>query len=245
MEHLRERYRDQELSEEATSLMLKSWREKTNKSYDSLFGRWHTWCREREADPFSGPITNVINFLAFLHEKGYQYNSVNSYRSAISSVHEKIDGYSVGQHPMVTRLLKGVFHNRPPLPRYTSTWKVEQVLTYIKAMCSNQDLSLKQLTWKVTMLLALTRPSRSTDLSNLDLTGRLFKPEGALFAPRTLAKQSRQGKPIANFFFPCFPDDLNLCPVTTMRAYEQRTAPLRRGYFCHSLSRIRQSPPAL
>ena len=132
---------------------------------------YFSWCREREADPFSGPITNVINFLAFLHEKGYQYNSVNSYRSAISSVHEKIDGYSVGQHPMVTRLLKGVFHNIPPLPRYTSTWKVEQVLTYIKAMGSNQDLSLKQLTWKVTMLLALTRPSRSTDLSNLDLTG--------------------------------------------------------------------------
>ena len=31
--YLRERYRDQELSEEATSLMLKSWRTKTNKSY--------------------------------------------------------------------------------------------------------------------------------------------------------------------------------------------------------------------
>ncbi len=74
------RDRDQELSEEATSLMR---REKTNKSYDSLFGRWHSWCRERQADPFSGPITNVVNFLASLHEKGYQYNSVNSYRSAI------------------------------------------------------------------------------------------------------------------------------------------------------------------
>ena len=35
MEYLRKRY---ELSEEATTLMLKSRREKTNKSYDSLFG---------------------------------------------------------------------------------------------------------------------------------------------------------------------------------------------------------------
>ena len=32
MEHLRHRYREQELSEKATSLMLKSWRTKTNKS---------------------------------------------------------------------------------------------------------------------------------------------------------------------------------------------------------------------
>ncbi len=134
------------------------------KSNDSLFGRWHSWCRERQADPFSGPITNVVNFLASLHEKGYQYNSVNSYRSAISSVHEKVEGYSIGQHPMVTKLLKGVFHDRPPLPRYTSTWNVERVLTYLKKVGTNQELSLKQLTWKTTMLLALTRPSRSHTL---------------------------------------------------------------------------------
>ena len=40
--YLRERYRDQELSEEAASLMLKSWCTKKNKSYDSLFGKWHS-----------------------------------------------------------------------------------------------------------------------------------------------------------------------------------------------------------
>ncbi len=83
-------------------------------------------------------------------------NVINSYRSAISSVHEKVEGYSVDQHPMVTKILKGVFHDRPPLSRYTSTWNVEQVLTYLKEIGTNQDLSLKQLTWKTTMLLALT-----------------------------------------------------------------------------------------
>ena len=54
--YLRERYRDQELSEEATSLVLKSWRTKTNRSYDSLFREWHSWCHTRGSNPFSGPI---------------------------------------------------------------------------------------------------------------------------------------------------------------------------------------------
>ena len=161
MEYLRKRYRDQELSEEATTLMIKSWRAKTN----TLFGRWYSWCNRREADPFSGPITDIVNFLATLHQQGYQYNSINSYRSAISSVHEKVEGYNIGQHPTVTRLLKGIFHDRPPLPRYASTWNVESVLSYIRGLGSNQDLSLKQITWKTTMLLALTRPSRSADVS--------------------------------------------------------------------------------
>ena len=115
MAYLRKRYRDQQLSEEATDLMLNSWRSKTNRSYDSLFSKWSSWCTTRYSDPISGPINEVLNFLAKLYKDGYQYSSINSYRSAISSVHEKIDGYNIGQHPLVTRLIKGVFHVRPPL----------------------------------------------------------------------------------------------------------------------------------
>ena len=115
MAHLRDRYRGHNLSQEATTLMLKSWRSKTNKSYDSLFGRWLSWCDTGGSNPFSGPIINVVNFLAQLHSEGYKYNSINAFRSAISLVHERVDGYSGGQHPMVTRLLKGIFNDRPPL----------------------------------------------------------------------------------------------------------------------------------
>lgn len=155
--YLRERYRDQELSEEATSLMLKSWRTKTNRSYDSLFDKWYSWCCARDSDPFSGPINEVVNFLANLYTEGYQYRS---YRSAISSVHERVDGYTVVQHPLVTRLMKGAFNDRPPLPRYTRTWNVQSVLSHISVWV-NDSLSLKQLSWKTAMLLALTRPPRS------------------------------------------------------------------------------------
>lgn len=88
MEHLRKRLHGQGLSDQATELILKSWRTKTNRSYDSLFGRWYRWCSEWDSDPFSGPISEVANFLASLYQEGYQYNSVNAYKSAISSVYE-------------------------------------------------------------------------------------------------------------------------------------------------------------
>ena len=105
MAHLRDKFRSQNLSEEAIALILKSWSTKTNKSYDSLFAKWHSWLAQWSFDPFSGPITNVANFLAQLCTEGYQYSSINSYRSAISSVHEKVDGHNVGQHPLISRLL--------------------------------------------------------------------------------------------------------------------------------------------
>ena len=47
----------------------------------------------------SGPVVDNANFLAELHQDGYAYSSLNSHRSAISSVHEHIKGYPVGQHP--------------------------------------------------------------------------------------------------------------------------------------------------
>ena len=106
VDYLRGRYRECQLSEEASKLLLASWREKSSKSYDSLFRKWLSWCNERNSDPVSGPIGEVVNFLADLFKKGYQYRSLNAYRSAISSVHDKADGYEVGQHPLVTRLLR-------------------------------------------------------------------------------------------------------------------------------------------
>jgi hypothetical protein len=45
--------------------------------------------KEGGADPISCPIEKVVNFLADLFSQGYQYRSLNAYRSAISSVHDK------------------------------------------------------------------------------------------------------------------------------------------------------------
>ena len=42
------------------------------------------------------PIGHVANFLSELFQEGYQYRSLNAYRSAISSVHEKVVGELVG-----------------------------------------------------------------------------------------------------------------------------------------------------
>ena len=100
---------------------------------------------------------------------------------------------------------------------------------YLKGLGPSADLTLKQLTYKLVMLLALTRPSHSADLSSLSLARRRFSPEGVTFLPATLAKQSRQGKPLAEFFFPSFSHDESLCPVHTLRQYELATASFRSG----------------
>ena len=145
---------------------------------------------------------------------------------AISSVHDRVDGVSVGQHPLVARILKGAFNERPPQPRYSQTWDVNTVTAYLDSLGDNANLDLPDLTMK---LLALTRPTRSSDLTSLDLQFRRYSPEGVVLKPTKLAKQSRPEKEIADIFFPIFPHNLRLCPVHTLRAYEAATKSIRNA----------------
>ena len=134
----------------------------------------------------------------------------------------------VGKHPLVARLLKGAFHARPPLPRYTDTWNVQVVLDCILQWGDTTSLSLKLLTYKLVMLMSLVRPSRSADLASLCIDHCHYKPEGVVFIPSALAKQSRQGKPLTEYFFASFTDNKELCPVETLRQYQKVTASLRK-----------------
>ena len=181
-----------------------------------------------EFKSLSGPVSEVANFLAHLYEQGYQNNSVNAYWSAISSVHDKVDEVGVGQHPLITRLLKGVYNIRPPLPKYSNTWKVQVVLSHIETLGQSGDLSLKQLSLKAVFLLAVTCPSRTVDLSSLDTARMRTHHNGVSFLPNSLSKQSRQGKSIEPFFFPSFPSNNVLCR-NTIRTYMNRVASLRQG----------------
>ncbi len=73
------------------------------------------------------------------------------------------------------------------------------------------------------MLLSLTRPSRSADLAQLEVGAMHPHPDGVSFTPIHLSKQSRQCRPLQDFFFPSFKQNLLLCPVTTLQAYLERT----------------------
>ena len=93
----------------------------------------------------------------------------------------------MGLLPLVSRLMRGVFHSRPPLPRYSSTWSVGDVLSVLENMEPLSDLSLCDLTFKTMTLLALMRPSRLVDLAKLDIRRRRYHPEGVTFSPAVLA----------------------------------------------------------
>ena len=171
LEGIRQHLTAKQISSKATRLILSSWRDKTNANYNSAWKKWENWCRGKHVPPFAADVSAILSFLADEFEEGKQYRSLNCYRLAISSTHLPIEGIPVGQHPLVIRLLKGAFNLRPPKPRYSQTWDLSLMLTFLRKLGRNEELSLKKLTQKLIMLLALVLGHWCSDLVRLTLTG--------------------------------------------------------------------------
>lgn len=133
--HLRRSLRSKGLSEGVIGLIRKSWRTSTESAYSSAWQQWDSWCLGRGVDPLSAPLREILEFLLAQFLAGKQYRTINTLRSAISMTHMEVDGVRVGQHPLVSCLLKGEFNSRPPAPRYSSTWDVSIVITYCYTYC--------------------------------------------------------------------------------------------------------------
>ena len=169
-----------------------------------------------------------MDFLADLYEEVLKHRTVNSIRSAVSMTQCHVEGVPIGQYPLVTRLLKGVYNSRPPRPRYSVTWDVDSVIQYLASLEEDNVLSLKTLSQKTALLMSLVEASMTSELQALDLRFRVFKPERVIFRLPSLMKKRVTGAPPKELFFASFPSNPKICPVSCLRVYERRTVQFQR-----------------
>ena len=74
------------VSTRAPDFIMKARRDGTRANYESAWGKWVRWWGEREAYPYECGLNLVLDYLASLFEKGYEYRTINSHRSAISII---------------------------------------------------------------------------------------------------------------------------------------------------------------
>ena len=130
---------------------------------------------------------------------------------------------------MVTRLMKGVFNRRPPLPKYTTTWSVGTVLKYLRSLGHSSDMSLKDLSYKLATLLALVTAGRSSDLVLLSVNHYTSTREGVKFVLNGLSKQSRPNHIRPPLLVQKYKEDSCICPVECFMTYVSRTNQFRSG----------------
>ena len=146
----------------------------------------------------SADLETVCDFLTEQFEDfNKSYSTIYSYRSVLCSMLLPVDGYSVGEHTIIACLLRGCSMSGPPKPRYSFTWDVNVLLTFLESWCPLSVLDLKQLTLKTAALVA----HRSQTLSALCIEFFNSTATGTQFVViiNNLLKSSRPGKSSYNF----------------------------------------------
>ena len=114
-------------SKQARSLLSASWRKGTQRDYSSKFKKYCSWCCTRKINPNSATLNQVADFLSDLFNEGLQYRTIAGYRFMLSAVLPHYENVTIGQHPHIIRLLKGVFNSRPPKVKLLPEWDLDMV----------------------------------------------------------------------------------------------------------------------
>ncbi len=123
-------------------------------------------CTVSDIDPATCTISDVLSFLQYRLDSGSLPLTLKVYVAAIASFRSLQSRQLIGRHAMVVSFLKGAKRLHPPCPPSVPPWDLEVVLRALSQPTfeSLTSVSLKELSLKTTLLLALASAKRIEDL---------------------------------------------------------------------------------
>ena len=236
----------QGLSSKVIDTMQGARAESTRSLYNCKWKVFVKWCESFHIQPFRATVSEVLLFLQELLEKGRAFSTIKVYLAAISACHMGLaDGRTVGQHPLVCKFMKGARRERPVVQSLVPPWDLALVLDSLSRPPFEplEEVSMKILSLKTALLLALSTSKRVSDLHALSANPGLttFSAGGA----KVVIKPNPAFVP-KNPFLKIVPVDLEafhpppfssdedrrlhcLCPVRALKVYIDRSKTSRQS----------------
>ena len=197
---------------------MQSWWTSTRIQYSSYIKKWLENCRKWQINPVSPPVASGLNVLAELYHKGLSYSVLNTARSALASVIVLQGNQSFGNHPLVSCFLKGRFTTRPALPNYREAWDVNTVLEHLKTLHPAETLSLKLLSLKIVILMAVLSGQCCQTIHALTTKDMKTSNNKVMFIVNDL-KTTKPGKVCTKSEFLSFDEHPRICVVKYLSEY--------------------------
>ena len=199
-------------------------------------------------------LGSMLSYLQLLVDSWLAYSTIKVYTAAISSCHEGFGGRSAFSQPLMARFLQGVRRQRPVVHTSSLQWDLPLVLEALvtEPFEPLEHSSLKALSLKAALLLALTSAKRVSELTALsvhpscllirgDHGGTTLRPNPS-FVPKKLRSSFRSRVIQLNGF--SLPSHIGareaklhlLCPVRALAYYVESRLPLdtRNSCLCAS-----------
>jgi hypothetical protein len=106
-----------------------------------------------------------MDYLTHLYDRKLSWSTIGIHRSAISMTLAPIDGVRVGDHPLVKRLMSGVFNERPPRRDAPMLWDPLKVFSVFQHW--PVDLPFSSLMRKGAFLMAIATAKRAHESASL------------------------------------------------------------------------------
>lgn len=121
-------------SDQQKSLLRASWRPSTLKAYKPAWTRWISWARMNKIPEYKPSGSDLARFLADLHnQEGLSYNTILSYKSAVSTLCDPEATETLSSHPLVKRILKSIAITKPKISK-PPVWDVDLVINYLSRL---------------------------------------------------------------------------------------------------------------
>ena len=111
--------------------------------------------------------------------------------------------------------------------RYCQTWSVDIVLNYLRKLSPVRKLTLKELSLKLVMLVALTNAARVQTIHLLSVNSFTKFNSEFVFRFENVLKQSRPGFDYSVLRLKAYPPNRRLCVYTVLKEYLARTKDIR------------------
>lgn len=159
---------------------------------------------------------DVLNFIEYIYNQGRGYSACNTARSAVSTMFDMLFGKPLGKSKRVCRMLKGIFNERPSLPKHSFIWDSDILLNSLDV--DSEHLDLLTLSKKVVVLLTLLSSQRVATIASLNITDLYWSESDLNITITEVIKQTKPGRHQVPLHFRKY-SNKNLCIVSQLKLY--------------------------
>ena len=184
----------------------------------------------------------VADYLYYMFDNlGRKVATISNHRTALSAALGEFDGFTIGNHPILTSLINSFWVKRPMVRPMVPEWDLTTVLQILRKAPFEpprfDTVQQKKLTtWKTVFLLALACAKRASEIHAIsrDPSDLIFEKDGVWlrFHPEFIAKTQRLSSSSEPFLIPSIDrknPDRYLCPVRMLKFYLSFTGGLIKG----------------
>ena len=167
-------------------------------------------------------LDNVsVRYLALLKDRELSQSTIMTARAAILCFWELATGRRF-KSALLDRFMRGVEEMTPPPFRTPGVWDPSVILRYYQTQPQNGDLTLRQLTYKTAILIALASAQRVQTLTKLDIEFLTATEQAFCFVLPSRLKQTKNGRSTPDIFLPRSADP-KTCVWLCVKDYLART----------------------